>query len=91
MEAATKIQSVKRLVTLNGRRFIPASTDISLLHYTQNSTEVQILLVLRSKALALTKLVRLTYLRTKFAEKTQILSNKSLYYFLLVAICYVFS
>jgi hypothetical protein len=44
METATNFQSVKEMVTLNEWGFIPASTEISLLHNIENSIEAQILL-----------------------------------------------
>lgn len=54
-ETATKFRSVKRLVTLNGRGFVPANTDISLLHYTENSIEAQILLSTQEQSFGLDK------------------------------------
>lgn len=55
METATKIQSVKWQVTLNGRGFILAGTEISLLHYTENSTEAHILLSTQEQSFGLDK------------------------------------
>jgi len=56
MQTATNIQSVKRLGTFNDRGFILASTEISLLHYTKNSTEAHILLSTQEQSFGLDKL-----------------------------------
>jgi len=79
METATKIQSVKRVVTFNGRGFILASTEISPLHYTENSTEAYILLSTQEQSFGLDKLGKGPLSLDKVCrENTDPLQKKSL-------------
>lgn len=83
IETATKIQSVKRLLTQNGRGFIPASTEISLLHYTENSIEAHILLSTQEQCFGLDKVSKVSLSSNKVCrENTVPLQQKSLPHFI---------